>query len=76
MRTADLCGQFHGVADYGSGGGAWELPLRQDWRGKQRRRGAGLKTGAVLRVLYCVPLILAALIGTVQGILLLAEGGW
>ena len=38
--------------------------------GKQRRRG-GLKTGAVCGVLYCVPLILAALIfGTVQGILL------
>ena len=35
-----------------------------------RRRG-GLKTGAVCGVLYCVPLILAALIfGTVQGILL------
>lgn len=38
--------------------------------GKQRRSG-GLKTGAVCGVLYCVPLILAALIfGTVQGILL------
>ena len=22
--------KFHGVADGGSGGGAWELPLRQD----------------------------------------------
>ena len=67
--VADRRGQFHGVADGGSGGGAWELPLRQDC-GKQRRRG-GLKTGAVCGVLYCVPLILAALIfGTVQGILL------
>ncbi len=38
--------------------------------GKQRRRG-GLKTGAACGVLYCIPLVLAALIfGTVQGVLL------
>lgn len=38
--------------------------------GKMRRRG-GLKTGAVCGIMYCVPLILLALIfGTVQGALL------
>lgn len=38
--------------------------------GKMRRRG-GLKTGAVCGIMYCVPLILLALIfGTVQGVLL------
>lgn len=38
--------------------------------GKMRHRG-GLKTGAVCGIMYCVPLILLALIfGTVQGALL------
>ena len=38
--------------------------------GKMRRRG-GLKTGAVCGIMYCIPLLLLALIfGTVQGALL------
>ena len=63
--VADRRGQFHGVADGGSGG-AWELPLRQDCGGSSAG-AADLKQARLGGVLFG-PLVLGGLnSGTVQG---------